>query len=178
MEEEKLEETLEPTEEEAEAETPVAEEEEESEPEAVSREEFEELKRKNEQLFARAKKAEEKVVKQPSTQKEGDEEFKPRVEFLLSNRDINAEEYDHLAAVAQRNSGKITFESLTDARKSESEYLSYLRKKVESKSKSPSSTSESVLQKTLKSSEDIAKMTSAEHQRYEESVMRAQNSGI
>ena len=151
-------------------ETPETEEESE-----VSREEFEQLKKQNAQLFARAKKAEEKAGKAVVP---GDEEFRPRVEFLLSNRDINAEEYDHLAAVAMRSSGKITLDSLTDAKKSEKDYISYLRKKVEDKSKSPSSTPASGLQKVLKSSEDIQAMTPAEHQKYEEQVMRAQNSGL
>ena len=177
MENENFEETVETTEETVETPEETTEESTEETPEeTVSREEFEQLKKQNAQLFARAKKAEERASK-PSTET-GDEEFRPRVEFLLGNRDVNAEEYDHLAAVAQRNNGKITLDSLTDAKKSEAEYLSYLRKKVESKSKSPNSTPASAIQKFSKSTEDIAKMTSAEHQKYEEQMMRAQNSGI
>lgn len=159
------------------SETTEESEEETPEEEPVSREEFEQLKKQNAQLFARAKKAEERVSK-PSAENKGDEEFRPRVEFLLSNRDINADEYDHLAAVAMRNSGKITLDSLTDAKKSETEYLSYLRKKVESKNKVPSSTSASALSRVSKTFEEVAKMTPHEHQKYEEQMLRAANTGI
>jgi len=106
------------------------------------------------------------------------DEFRPRVEFLLENRDVNAEEYDHLAAVAMRDAGRISLESLRDAKKTEAGYVSYLRKKAESKLKTPGSTAPSGFSKVLKSSEEISKMTPQEHRAYEESVMRAQEQGI
>lgn len=109
---------------------------------------------------------------------EADDEFKPRVEFLLTNRDINQEEYDHLAAVALRDSGKISFESLQDAKKKEMSYISFLRKGREDKTKVPGSTSPGGFSKSQKSSEEIGKMTREEHMRYEEQMVREQNQGI
>ena len=123
------------------------------------------------------KKAQDLEKKSPKADGNEDE-FRPRVEFLLENRDVNQEEYDHLAAVAMRSYGKISLESLRDAKKSEAGYVSYLRKKSESKSKTPGSTSPSGFSRVLKSAEEIGNMNPAQHRAYEESVMRAQNQGI
>src|SRR3990167_8915953 len=89
------------------------------------------------------RKSKSSVAQKTEDTSQSDDEFRPRVEFLLENRDLNADEYDHLAAVALRNSGKINLESLREAKKSEAEYIGYLRKKAESKSKLPGSTSAS-----------------------------------
>lgn len=110
--------------------------------------------------------------KELASETQADDEFRPRVEFLLQNRDIDGEEYDHLAAVALRDSGKITLESLREARKSESGYLSFLRKSRENKSKTPGSTSPSAVSKFQKSAEEIAKMTPEEHRKYEEQMSK------
>lgn len=115
--------------------------------------------------------------KEPESNSEsgGEGEFKHRVEFLLENRDLNAGEYDHLAAVALRTSGEITLESLREAKDSEKEYVAFLRRKAESKSKSPGSTSASSVSKLEKSSEEISKMTPEEHRKYDEQMMKGTN---
>ena len=97
---------------------------------------------------------------------------------MLENRDLNADEYDHLAAVALRNSGKIDLESLRESKKSESDYISYLRKKVEAKSKLPGSTSSSGTARLQKTAEEIAAMTPAQHRAFDAQMMRGENLGI
>ncbi len=164
-----------------EKETPETEEEETLEtPETDFASEREAFEKERKTLQAQKehwrKKAQDLEKKSPKA--DGEDEFRPRVEFLLENRDINQEEYDHLAAVAMRSYGKISLESLRDAKKSEAGYVSYLRKKSESKSKTPGSTSPSGFSKVLKSAEEIGNMTPAQHRAYEESVMRAQSQGI
>lgn len=109
---------------------------------------------------------------------ETEDGFKERVEFLLTNRDVSPEEFDHLAAVALRNSGSVTLESLKEAKSSESEYISFLRKKVAAKSKSPGSTSASSISRLEKSPSEIAKMTPEEHRTYDMKMMGEQDQGI
>ncbi len=110
-----------------------------------------------------------------STAEPQDDEFRSRVEFLLENRDINADEYDHLAATALRKLGKVDLEALREAKESETEYISFLRKKVESKNKIPSSTAVGGFASLLKSPEEIAKMTPAEHAKYDALLMAEQD---
>jgi len=120
-----------------------------------------------------------KELKKPApVTKESDDEFKPRVEFLLGNRDVNAEEYDHLAAVAMRNSGSITLESLQGAKESEKGYISFLRKQSANKSKNPGSTSASAASKFEKSADEISKMSRDEHMAYEQQLMKNQTGVI
>jgi|TARA_Y100000310_G_scaffold312222_1_gene359308 hypothetical protein len=144
-----------------------------------SQKEIETLQAQKEHWRKKAREGEAKLAKRKEDGEESaDEEFKPRVEFLLENRSLNAEEYDHLAAVALRDSGKVDLESLRDAKKKETEYISFLRKKAENKRKSPGSTSASAISKLQKTPEEIAKMTPEEHRKYEEQIMEAQNQGI
>ena len=107
-----------------------------------------------------------------------DAEFRPRVEFLLKNRDFDEKEFEHIAAVAQRKAGKVDLESLGEAKESEKEYISFLRKKVENQRKSPGSTTATGVAKVQKSPEEISKMDSAQHQKYEQQMMAAENQGI
>lgn len=178
---EKVEEVIaeEPTEETTEAAEPAetAEETEEKETESI-----EDLKAQNAKLYSRLKKQEEvnKDLKKsaPPTKEEeakdtkADDEFRPRVEFLLENRDLNAEEYEHLAAVALRNSGVLSLDSLREAKESEKGYISFLRKKVADKNKTPGSTSQSSTSKFEKTPQEIAKMNSTEHRKYEEQMVK------
>ena len=167
-----------------ETETPETEETTEESSEAEKPEnqkEIETLQAQKEHWRTKAEKAEKELlrIKPKVTQEDSDSEFKPRVEFLLENRDLSAEEYAHLAAVAVRNSGKITLDSLRDARKTETEYISYLRKKVENKRKSPGSTSPGGAPSFMKSPGEIQKMTPEEHRAYDERLMKEQsNTGI
>ena len=159
----------------------AADESKESETEkSVNQKEIETLQAQKEHWRKKAQDLEKKsksVAQKTEDTSQSDDEFRPRVEFLLENRDLNADEYDHLAAVALRNSGKINLESLREAKKSEAEYIGYLRKKAESKSKLPGSTSASGVSRVQKTPEEIGKMTRDEHMRYEAQVMK-ENQGI
>lgn len=145
-------------------------------------ESVEDLKAQNAKLYSRLKKQEEvnKDLKKsvPPTKEEeakdtkADDEFRPRVEFLLENRDLNAEEYEHLAAVALRNSGVLSLDSLREAKESEKGYISFLRKKVADKNKTPGSTSQSSTSKFEKTPEEIGKMNPTEHRQYEERMVK------
>lgn len=108
----------------------------------------------------------------------GSEEWKSRVEFLLTNRDVTEEEYDHLAAAALRDSGKVDIETLREAKKNEAEYLSFLKKKAENKRKSPGSTAAGQAPKQEKSAKEIADMSSEEFQEYEAKMMAGGGTGI
>jgi len=103
------------------------------------------LEKKNKELFARAKKAEEELKELKKKKKEGGETapegedfWKAKVEFLIKNRDISDEEFDHIANVAS-NKGI----SLDEARKQEEDYIQYRRKKVADENKTPAPSSSS-----------------------------------
>ena len=140
--------------------------------------EVETLQAQKDHWRTKAQKLEEQLKKVKPQPIVSDDEFRPRVEFLLENRDLDAAEYDHLATVAQRQSGKITLDALREAKKSEAEYISYLRKKAESKRKIPGSTSAGGMSKATKSYEELSKMTAQQLQTYENQLNREQNSGI
>ena len=79
--------------------------------------EVETLLAQKEHWRKKALKAEEEAKKYRNASKpEEPDEFRPRVEFLLENRDLDATEYDHLATVAQRNSGNVSLETLSEAK--------------------------------------------------------------
>jgi hypothetical protein len=88
----------------------------------------------------RAEKAEkelkrlEKLAKQPVS--ENDSEWKNKVEFLIKNRDVNEEEFEHIATAAARKGI-----SLDDAAKAEKDYIDFRREKVNSNKKTPSPSS-------------------------------------
>ena len=158
-----------------------AEEVEESEAEKPENQEVKTLQAQKDHWREKAQKAEKELASlKPKGEdvSDGDAEFKPRVEFLWENRNLNAKEYEHIAAVALRNSGKLDLESLREAKDSEKEYISFLRKKVASSSKSPGSTSASGFSKLEKTSGEIAAMTSEEHRAYEAKVLSEDNQGI
>jgi len=108
-------------------------------------------------------------AQEPKPNVSSEEQWKHKVEFLLENRDITDEEFEHLAAVATRRSGSITMESLRGAQKQESDYISYKRKQLEDKKKVPGSTSTGYKSRE-KSPKEIAKMTSEEFKAYEASI--------
>lgn len=143
--------------------------------------EVETLLAQKEHWRKKALKAEEDMKKfrpsQPS-QHTTEDEFRPRVEFLLENRDLEGNEYDHLATVAMRTSGKITLDSLRAAKDSEKGYLGYLRKQRSQANKIPGSTVPSGSPNFQKSPEDIAKMSSAELLAYDRKMMEWQDRGI
>ena len=121
-------------------------------------------------------KVETKPEPKPSVSNE--DEWKHKVEFLLENRDVSEEEFDHLAAVASRRSGSVTTDSLRDAQKQETDYISYKRKKLEDKKKVPGSTSTGFVSNE-KSAKEISKMSDEEFREYEEKQMDEQGkSGI
>jgi hypothetical protein len=143
---------------------------------------IEEITAQRDRLYARLKKQEEKIkeakpniVKAEPLNKE--DEWKHKVEFLLDNRDVTDDEFEHLAAVALRRSGSITMDSLRNAQKQENDYISYKRKKEEDKKKVPGSTSTGYESK-VKSAKDIAKMSEDEFKAYEAEMMEEGSSGI
>jgi phage terminase small subunit len=165
-----------------EEETPDVEETTEKTPDEES---AESLRAQRDRLYARLKKAEREKAKANSPKpvsdvsKGGEDEWKSKVEFLLENRDVNDEEYEHLATVALRRSGSVNAESLRNAKKEEAEYIAYKRKKEELKRKVPGSTSASPFEKAVKSDEEIAKMTPEQHMKYERELLKLEeNQGI
>lgn len=152
-------------------------------PNVPSDETVENLKAQNERLYARLKKLETKVKEPvktiPVTSVGGEDEWKSKVEFLLENRDVTEDEYKHLASVALRNSGSVNADSLRDAKKEEAEYIAYKRKKEDLKKKVPGSTTQSPFANVMKPAEEVAKMTPAQHAKYEAEMMRlSENQGI
>jgi len=146
-----------------------------------SEESVEDLKAQRDRLYARLKKAEEKarVAKPASVSTGGEDEWKSKVEFLLENRDVTEDEYEHLANVAYRKSGSVNADSLRDAKRAETEYITFKRKKEELKRKVPGSTPSSPFGKLVKSNEEIAKMTPEQHRKYEMEILKAEeNQGI
>jgi len=136
MDEEKNEkENSQTTEEEETSKNETSEERETPKPEGAS-EDASELIEKNKRLYARAKKAEEdlKAAKEQleksktTSQPEGEDQWRAKVDFLLKNREKNysEEEFNHIAVVAKERGI-----SLEDAAKSEEDYIKYQREKVE-----------------------------------------------
>jgi hypothetical protein len=123
------------------------------------------------------KKFEAEVANKPKAPASSESEWKHKVEFLLDNRDVTDDEFEHLAAVALRRSGSITMDSLRNAQKQENDYISYKRKKEEDKKKVPGSTSTGYESK-IKSAKDIAKMNEEEFKAYEAEMMEEGSSGI
>jgi hypothetical protein len=160
-------------------ETPIVEE---PTKEVPSEESVEELKAQRDRLYARLKKAEEKAkVAKPASfvPKGGEDEWKSKVEFLLENRDVTEQEYDHLANVAFRRTGSVNADSLRSAKTDETEYITFLRKKEELKRKVPGSTTSSPFAKFEKSSDEIKKMTKEQHMAYEQQMTKiAESQGI
>lgn len=118
-----------------------------------------ELEEKNKQLYARAKKAEEELKKlkteKPETKplKEEDGDWRNKVEFLLKNKEYSEEEFDHIAGVAKNRNI-----SLSEAAKSEKDYIQFKRKKADDENKvlSPSSPDFVSTGKTSKEIEDMS----------------------
>ena len=128
----------------------------------------------------KAQKFEKEAKKTPKVESETSEtdDFRPRVEFLLSNRDVEEKEYSHISAVAMRDSGEITLESLQTAKETEKEYLSFLKEKADNKRKSPGSTSSGGVSQSGKSFTEIRDMSSEDHQKFDEKVMDEEGRGI
>ena len=124
-----------------------------------------------------AKKNAPKVESKESEATETDD-FRPRIEFLLTNRELEEKEYTHIAAVAMRDSGEITLESLQTAKETEKDYLSFLQKKVDNKRKSPGSTSSGGVSQSGKSFTEIRDMNSEDHQKLDEKAMDEEGRGI
>lgn len=120
--------------------------------------------------YEEASKTKVEAKPEPKPSVSNEDEWKHKVEFLLENRDVTEEEFDHLAAVALRRSGSVTTDSLKDAQKQESDYISYTRKKLEDKKKVPGSTSTGFVSK-VKSAKEIAKMSNDEFKEYEASLI-------
>jgi len=97
---------------------------------------------KNKQLFERAKKAEEKIKEikpvepEPKIEPKGDESWKNKIDFLLSNSDkkYSEEEFEHIALIADRKRL-----SLSEAAKIEENYIQFNRDKVAKEKKIPES---------------------------------------
>ena len=123
------------------------------------------------------KEAKKNAPKVESKETETDD-FRPRIEFLLTNRELEEKEYTHIAAVAMRDSGEITLESLQTAKETEKDYLSFLQKKVDNKRKSPGSTSSGGVSQSGKSFTEIRDMNSEDHQKLDEKAMDEEGRGI
>ena len=144
-----------------------------------SEESVEEIKAQRDGMYKRLKTLEQKIkTVKPVVSKGGEDEWKAKVEFLLENRDVTEEEFEHLATVALRQSGSVNTGSLKDAKKAESDYLTYRRKKEELKRKIPGSTPSSPLAKLQKSSEEIANMSKEEHMKYEQELLKEESRGV
>lgn len=111
-----------------------------------------------------------KKFENPS-QKFDQEEWQNKVNFLLTHRDFNEEEFDHIATVAKRHN--IT---LSEAAKKEEDYINFRRQKIKELNKIPSS-SKAKSQSFKKSPEEIAKMSSAELREYERLLDSAEAGG-
>ena len=124
-----------------------------------------------------AKKNAPKVESKESEATETDD-FRPRIEFLLTNRDLEEKEYTHIAAVAMRDSGEISLESLQTAKETEKDYLSFLKEKADNKRKSPSSTSSGGVPSSVKTFAEIGEMSPEEHRALDEKAMNEESRGI
>lgn len=122
------------------------------------------------------KKSQPKKEQKPSASGSEDE-WRHKVDFLLENRDVSEEEFDHLAAVASRRSGSVSMDSLRDAQKQEKDYISYRRKKAEEKKKVPGSTAAGSTSRN-KGPKEIAKMSEEEFRAYEEEQNSQEERGI
>jgi len=100
----------------------------------------------------------------PTKKNDSGDEWKERVEFLLTNRDINELEFKHIAAVSKRDNV-----SLQEAAKREMDYISFRRQELQKQNKIPSS-SASKSSSFKKSPEEIANMSSAELRAYERMI--------
>jgi len=176
MEEEKQEEQTSenPVEEETTEEETSSEEQVSQEPETVSKEEYDELKKKNEQLYARVKKAEakpEKVSPQEKTELDPEEVAKTMAAF---------EGLDNDERVRLIQESRLKGISLNEARKDEDFKLwqGAHSKKVEKTRKSPGSTSPGSGARMEKSFKEIADMTPEEHQAYDSQMMKENTGGI
>jgi len=153
--------------------------EETSEETPIGEESVEEIKAQRDGMYKRLKTLEKKLKEdKPPASKGGEDEWKSKVEFLLENRDVTEEEFEHLATVALRQFGSVNTDSLKDAKKAETDYLTYRRKKEELKKKIPGSTPSSPLEKLQKTPGEIAKMSKAEHMKYEQELMKEESRGI
>ena len=128
----------------------------------------------------KAQKFEKEAKKTPKVESETSEtdDFRPRVEFLLSNRDLEEKEYSHISAVAMRDSGEITLESLQTAKETEKDYLSFLKEKADNKRKSPGSTSSGGAPSSVKTFAEIGEMSPEEHRALDEKAMNEESQGI
>lgn len=103
----------------------------------------EQVKSQRDKLYARLKKEEEKrkfleaeLKKSVKPIPETIDEWKMKVDFLLNNKDVSENEFDHIATVAARKGI-----SLSEAAGQEKDYIQYQREKVANEKKVPGSTS-------------------------------------
>lgn len=154
---EEKENSLKPEEEETSEETSI---EEEATSEKKADEDVEQLKSSRDQWFRRFKIAEAKVksletepkkVVKP-TSEDNIDEWKMKVDFLLHNKDVSENEFDHIATVAARKGI-----SLTEAIEQEKDYIQFTRDKVANEKKIPGSTSTDFSSSEKKISADTSK---------------------
>jgi hypothetical protein len=107
----------------------------------------------------------------PTKRNDSGDEWKERVEFLLTNRDVNEKEFNHIAAVSKRDNV-----SLQEAAKREMDYISFRRAELQKQNKIPSS-SQSKSSSFKKSPEEIASMSSAEFRAYEAQINASEEGG-
>lgn len=107
----------------------------------------------------------------PTKRNDSGDEWKERVEFLLTNRDINEQEFNHIAAVSKRDNI-----SLQEAVKKEMDYISFRRQRSQEQNKIPSS-SQSKSSSFKKTPEEIASMSSAEFRAYEAQINASEEGG-
>ena len=108
----------------------------------------------------------EKKTAEPKTE----DEWRQKVEFLMSHKDFSEEEFNHVATVAKEFNV-----SLDEAAELEDDYIHYRREKVAKEKKIPEPGSASKESKNL-SPEDIAKMSEEEHRKLFEEDLK--NRGI
>lgn len=106
--------------------------------------------------------------KTPPAEKEGEEYWKMKIEFLLTHREVTEDEFDHIATVSASKSV-----SLSEAMELEDDYIKFRRRKVAEEKKTPAPSSSSFMGK---SEEDINKMSADEFRKYEEEFQRKQQS--
>lgn len=106
--------------------------------------------------------------KTPPVEKEGEEYWKMKIEFLLTHREVTEDEFDHIATVSASKGV-----SLSEAMELENDYIKFRRRKVAEEKKTPAPSSSSFMGKT---EEDVKKMDDNEFRAYEEEFQRKQQS--
>jgi len=82
------------------------------------------------------KKAEQLAKVAPKSQPATEDDWKNKVDFLLTNKDFNEQEFNHIQVVAKERGV-----SYQEAAKMESDYIAFQREKIKKENKTPSPSS-------------------------------------